>query len=403
MKRLLVFGVALLAACGGGGGDVTVDRSPRVEYAGAAAADMNRDGLTDLVAAGVTIHADQSRTRHVSVLLQNPTRPGTFGVPRQTVYAADESSLTELEVGDLNGDELPDAVASSLTRSGISVFLNDPASPGALRPSVAYATGAQLGDWPKLAIADLDGDARPDVLKGGETSLFYFPQSGSGLGTFLAARTIGPGYDGAAAGDVDGDAVTDAATFLPAPIGTSSETLLYYRQSPALPGAYAEAARLGIGFAGQTIHVADVDGDDRSDFVVGGFEGTSDYDFYGKVTTFLQTDAGFVRGASLRAGGSAVILRTAVADVDADGQVEIAACGRRVDILRPGAGGALALVRTLAIPETEHFFCYGIRAADLNDDGQPDLFASTGKLFVYFAAPGQPGVFGPAVLVAPLP
>jgi len=118
MKRSLLFGVALLAACGGGGGDVTVDRSARVEYAGAAAADMNRDGLTDLVAAGVTIHEDQSRTRHVSVFLQNPARPGTFGAPRETVYPADQPSLTELEVRDLDGDGLPDAVASSLTSRG---------------------------------------------------------------------------------------------------------------------------------------------------------------------------------------------------------------------------------------------------------------------------------------------
>ena len=403
MKRLLVFGVALLAACGGGGGDVKVDRSARVEYFGAAAADMNRDGRLDLVAAGVTIHEDQSRTQHVGVFLQNPGRPGTFGVPRETVYPASQPRLTELELGDLNGDGLADAVASSLTSPGISVFLNDPASPGTLRPPTVWATGAQSGDWPKLAIADLDGDARPDVLKGGDSALFYFPQSGSTPGTFLAARQIGLGYDGAAAGDVDGDAVTDTATFLPAPMGTNSQTLLYYRQSAAVPGTYTEAARLGIGFAGATIHVADVDVDGRRDFVVGGFEGTSDYDVYGKVTTFLQRDVGFVRGESARAGGSAVILRTAVADLDADGRVEVAACGRRVDIMRIGVGGTLAQVRTLSIPEDEHFFCYGIRVADLDDDGQPDLLVSTGKLFVYFAAPGQPGVYGPAVQVAPAP
>jgi len=269
---------------------------------------------------------------------------------------------------------------------------------------VVYATGAQLGDWPKLAIADLDGDARPDVLKGGESVLFYFPQSASAPGTFLAARTIGPGYDGAAAGDVDGDTVNDAATFLPVPTGQIADTLVYYRQNPAVPGDYAEAARLGIGFAGETIHVADINGDDMSDVVVGGFEGTSDYDVYGKVTAFLQTDeGGLLRGPSVRAGGSAVILRTAVADLDADWLVEVAACGRRVDILRLATLWTWTLVRTLAIPEDEHFFCYGIRVADLDDDGQPDLFVSTGKLFVYFAAPGQPGTFGPAVLVAPLP
>lgn len=406
MKRILVFMAALAAACGSGGGSDPVDGvTAREDFNGVAAADMNGDGFTDLVTGSFWLRADGSRSAQVVVLLQDAARPGTFGAPRETV-----SPVTPQEIAatDLQGDGLPDVVASSLAEAGFRVFLNDPAAPGALRPGVHYGAGPAAIGWPKLAVGDLDGDARPDVAVADDTTLAYFPQSAASPGSFLAARVIGAGFEGAATGDIDSDGLVDAATFEGDWRNDIPDALLYYRQSPAVPGQFLPATRVPFGFSGVQVVVADVDADGRSDFAVSGFNIDSSYNLDEKMTVIRQSGQGFLVGPTVSARGRSVGVRLAVADLNGSGIPEIVVCGTQLRIYeRTGAGG-YALAQSVPVPQEATATCDGVAVADLNHDAQLDVAASMGdiqrgRVYVFFALPGQPGVFGPAVQVAPAP
>ncbi len=410
MRRILVLATTLLAACGGGGsGSGPVDDvTAREDFNGIAAVDLNRDGLTDLVAAGFWIREDGTRSSHIVILLQDAARPGTFGTRREYPYASTSVTPHEIVAVDLQGDGLPDVVASSLSEAGFRAFLNDPAAPGTLLPGAHYGAGMDAVGWPKLAVADMDGDARPDVVIADDSMLVYYPQSAPSPGAFLPARTIGAGFEGVGVGDVDGDGLTDAATFEGDGKNSVPDTLLYYRQNPVAPGQFLAGTRIDFGFSGTQIAVADLDGDGRRDFAVSGFDMDSSYRIDENMVTIYQRDQGFAVAPPLSTRGRSVGVRLAVADLDGDGQPEIVVGGTQVRVYGRTAPGAFALMRSLAVPEYATASCNGVVVADMDNDAQADIAVSmgdvlSGRIFVFFAVPGQPGVYAEAVQVAPAP
>src|SRR5439155_655311 len=128
-----------------------------------ALADLNGDGRPDIVA------ANQS-SNSVSVLL-NATAPGatppTFS-PRTDLTVA--SSPFSVALADLNGDGRPDIVAANQSSNNVSVLLNATA-PGAATPSSSATLDLAVGAGPfSVALADLNGDGRPDIVTANQSS-----------------------------------------------------------------------------------------------------------------------------------------------------------------------------------------------------------------------------------------
>jgi len=149
-------------------------------------ADMNHDGLPDLVVADFGPGTDGRGIAGVSVILQTATHqfltPNSYPTPPAAIDVA---------IADLDGDGKPDVAVATLgpSPSGtISVLLQDPGKPGALLAATTYAAfGQPLG----IAIGDLNHDGLPDIAAADGTSATVMLQLAGQPGTFAAPVQVG--------------------------------------------------------------------------------------------------------------------------------------------------------------------------------------------------------------------
>jgi hypothetical protein len=151
-------------------------------------ADVNGDHLLDVIVANEGTPSNPD-TASVSVLLQDPAHPGSFLAPANYPTGARSQDVA---IGDLNGDGKPDLVvanAGALSTTGsVSVLLQDPGRPGVFLPAVNYAGVLQPLS---VAIADLNGDGKPDIaVADGDIATILFQQPGV-PGKFLPPVKVG--------------------------------------------------------------------------------------------------------------------------------------------------------------------------------------------------------------------
>jgi hypothetical protein len=145
-------------------------------------ADVNGDGNPDVVVPSYTSHS-------VDVLLGNAD--GTFRDP----ISSDAGGLdaAALAVADVNGDGVLDALAVSSCAdfncmTGTLQVLPGNAD-GTFQPAVSYDSGGNIPG--SIAVADLNGDAKPDVVMA-NVKLDSFPLSGAGSVAVLLNSSLGP-------------------------------------------------------------------------------------------------------------------------------------------------------------------------------------------------------------------
>jgi hypothetical protein len=149
-------------------------------------ADVNRDGLPDLVVANRGPGSDGMGIPGVSVLIQDPAHPGSFLAP--VTYSTPWGAI-DVAVSDLNGDGAPDLVVASLAPAptgAVSVLLQNP-PPSNASSSVAFATATSysgFGQPLSVAIADLNRDGHADIAVADGFSATVMLQNTSSPGTF---------------------------------------------------------------------------------------------------------------------------------------------------------------------------------------------------------------------------
>jgi hypothetical protein len=120
-----------------------------------AIADVNGDGLNDLIITDPGPTGGSAPT--VNVLLQEAAAHGTFAAPVSYTIAAQDIPQSII-VTDLEGDGHLDIVIGG--QQTVTVLLHDPANPGAFLPATVYPSpGAN-----EIAIADINGDGKPDIV-----------------------------------------------------------------------------------------------------------------------------------------------------------------------------------------------------------------------------------------------
>lgn len=189
-----------------GNGDGTFRPQPAAYTAGSTPAsvtiaDLNGDGRLDLVTANTDANATTG-----SVLLGNGD--GTFGPsPYQSATSYIAAHPWSIAVGDLNGDGRPDLVTADFVSSRVRVLLGN--GNGTFQTETTYVVGGPAS----VAIGDLNGDGRPDLITTGPSSVSLL--LGNGDGTFqlpanYSAYPLAPGSFVIA--DLNGDGRPDLAT-----------------------------------------------------------------------------------------------------------------------------------------------------------------------------------------------
>ncbi len=280
-----------------------------------AVADVNGDGKPDLI---VATCCQSNGDAAAAVLLGNGD--GTFQAP--LFYDAGGSGSV-LVVADVNGDGKPDIVVTNYNNSNnstVSVLLGN--GNGTFQPALISAAP---DDAATLIVADVNGDGKPDVLIYGNSIGVLL---GNGDGTFQSATYYHGGYcSSVAIADVNGDAIPDLVTanaglkdcgpnaqgFAGILLGNGDSTF-----QPVVDYLAINYTNGGVG----DVAVADLNGDDKPDVMV-----TSGTQLFGTIPGTVGVLLGngngtFQTAVTFQTGGTQADAAVA-ADLNNDGRPDI--------------------------------------------------------------------------------
>jgi uncharacterized protein (TIGR03437 family) len=277
-----------------------------------AIADLNGDGKADVVAAD---------DNGLDVLLG--TGDGTLG--GATTFSA-PGTLTSVAVADFNRDGKPDVAAAQA--GGVALFLGK--GNGTLQTArtidVPNALGAVAGDF--------NGDGTPDLAVSVGPADFQTPGSiavllGKGDGTFQSARYLalpGPLVSTAlAVADLNGDGRLDLVTGVVGGSRSAIAILLGIGD-----GTFQSPVQVSSNTAPPSISIADLDGDGKPDLLLADCCGLVEASFMlGNGDGTFQPESQFPSGPNPQS--------IAVADFNGDGRPDLAIIGQ-VTEANPGRG-----------------------------------------------------------------
>jgi len=385
---------------------------PSQSFGAAAVADVNGDGLADIVASYSYISGPPPHPGYVAVYLQDPTNPGHF--LRASTYAAG-TDATSVAVGDLDGNGKVDIVttnsilsANGAGASTVSVLLQDPAKPGQFFPAASYATGKNPVS---VAVGDIDGDGRADLAVADDSGVSLLFQSPATPGTFRPRipLSVGRGASCVSIADLNGDGKSDLVV-------TNVTSVLVLLQDSRATGSFLASTSYSAGAQPLFASVGDLDGDGRPDIAVANL-GSPDNARSASVSVLLQNPA--APGSFLTGVPYATDLRSeavAIADLNGDGKADLAVAnagtlgglcpsdcgsvGTSVSVLLQNPAVSGQFLGATTYPATGTDFITSVVIADMNGDGKPDLvITESGGVYIKFQDPLHPGQFLAAVLV----
>ena len=226
--------------------------------------DLNGDGRPDLVIAGDTLY----------VAMQDAGDAGRYAPPVSIYPSRTGFAFGAVAIGDLNGDGEPDIVVAD--DDGVQVvFLSATSGAPTVASSISLYTTGTDGDAAAVAVADIDGDGKDDIVitDSGAKTIVIFLQNGAAPGTFRAPLTYAlPAGSGSslAVADLTGDGHLDLVTG-----GQDSIDVLLH--DPGDPGHFLPAASYSAPLS-DAVAVADLNGDGLPDIVTNGGAATYEVD-----------------------------------------------------------------------------------------------------------------------------
>jgi hypothetical protein len=313
-------------------------------------ADVNTDNKPDLIALYPGLDA-------VAVMLQD--RKGAFGTPFFQMVTGGDIPQTQA-VADVNGDGKLDVV------TGNSPF--DAGSFGA-PCSISITPGDGKGDfyyYPNgqtyrgspsfapcsVAVSDVNGDGKPDIITGGGGEIDVWLQDTFttwGDAEYTIPLPYGFNETKVAVGDLNGDGKPDIV----ATDGTQVDVLLNTGN-----GTFAAAQPYGVAAGSIAVALGDMNGDGKLDIVTTGSNSS---------VSVLMGNGDGTFGAAWNYAVAGTPSSVALGDFNADGTLDIVTTGTEVDVLLNNGNGTFATAYAVGPAGSS------ANVADFNGDGLPDL------------------------------
>jgi len=233
------------------------------------AADMDGDGKLDLVMAfqgGVALWLNTT-PKGGALSFANPV---TYGISGNTA---------DLSVIDIDGDGKPDVVCANGGDKTISILRNTTPRPGVANDSsfAPYLVIPTNRPANHLIIRDIDADGKPDIVVSTDSGLAILKNVATpgSLSTASFSTEVDipvcAGITDVAIADLDGDGKPDITTSSVDPSGGFASIL----KNITVPGtinaaSFAQHTDIHAGGWGDGIFVADIDGDGRPELIVSG-------------------------------------------------------------------------------------------------------------------------------------
>ncbi len=345
--------------------------------------DLDGDGQPDIV---VLNYYSGSVSIYRNLGSNGSLTSASFAPPVTLTVAGGGSSVFGLALGDLTGDGRLDIVVADYTLNQVSIFQNLSA-PGSL---TSGSFGAEVvipvsGNPAAVAVADIDGDGQPDLITAnqGNSTVSILQNLGAGgqlsSNSFGAPVSFGTGADPwmMAIADMDGDGRLDVVTVNQGDPNHKVSILRNLGMVGAITtNSLAPTVDLAGADAGETLAVGDLDGDGRPDVVVGAYNGET-LAVYRNLSTPGNLAANtFAAPVVFNVG--AKVHSVALADMDGDGRVDVAAVTEAPSQLvlyqnlsTPGSFTAGSLGPELVYGTGNN--AVGVAIGDLNGDGRPDV------------------------------
>lgn len=328
-------------------------------------ADVNGDGRNDVILATGPGGAPQTE-EHVFVYFQ--TDSGGLATP--ITYPGGNGY--SVDTGDLNGDGRRDIVVS--TAKGIGVFPQN--SSGTFDPMEEYQTGHSGAGVPtKVRAGDFNGDGLMDVATidwengSGVLDIFYQQSTGTLSSTPTSYSVPHGGRDDLAAGDLNGDALTDLAVMSGQLYAIDNFSLLLQTSGGMMDGPYSYD--IGGDILSHSIAIGDLNSDGKNDVVLayGGNRPSS------HIAVLYQNGTGTL-DPPVSFDAYDIPEAVAVGDVNGDGRDDVVTLHggwMAAGIFIQDENRALSPYVLVHIPYSSHYDPDGLAIGDVNGDGKNDL------------------------------
>jgi FG-GAP-like repeat len=344
-----------------------------------AVGDLNRDGSADLVVA-------DSASATVTVRLGKGN--GSFGGPHRFRVAAGSMALA---IADVDRDGKPDLITTATAGYGrpVSVCILPGKGDGTFAARHVYRFARDVGAYrmAPLVIGDLNGDHRPDVVTAWGLNVFVLlGRAGGGFAPAHAfpADVHDVNGDGAvtalAVGDLNGDHRKDVVAGGIEGVNTP-EGIVSVLLGKGTGGLKAAATGHKGEFLPSGLALADMNHDGRRDLVAGYMVDAMDYGNGGVDYAAVAVSLGNGRGGFAHAAEYGLLSEQdlggpVIADFNGDGRRDVGlGIGSGIDVMLGNGDGSLQP----GVKFGQEQWTGGEMAAvgDFNNDGQPDLAAAS--------------------------
>jgi len=271
-----------------------------------AIADVNGDGMPDMVVSNLCGYANCQQRTGGTVTVRTGNGDGTFA-GGDYVYGSGGDNPGSVRVADVNGDGRADLVVANNGQGvmgTVGILLGN--GDATFQSAVTYSSGG-VGAA-SVVVADVNADGKLDLVVA-NTSGSVGVLLGAGNGTFQPAVTYSSGGNSSfvAAADVNGDGKIDlvlnsSAGTVAVMLGNGNGT---FQPAVIMPGG-----------SSNSVAIADINGDGKADLVLS-FGNTN------SVGALLGNGDGTFQPAVTFSSGGVIARSVAVADVNGDGRLDV--------------------------------------------------------------------------------